>query len=184
MSRSIPLARPIITWSAPRTPSFGRISRASARKRRFMRLRITAFPIFLVTVMPSRIVKSASPRSRTSRTNPPFAVRLAELAARKSLRALILVRRKASCDRVNGGRGSLLVRLLLPSGRESRDAGRVLGCSAEKCASSLMSSNVLNKKGRQQFGDLLVAQLGNHGVKVNCQAIEFAKNRECDNLRA
>src|SRR5262249_33537322 len=41
-SRSTPLSLPIITWSEPAKPFGGTISRASARKRRFMRLRTTA----------------------------------------------------------------------------------------------------------------------------------------------
>src|SRR6476659_7037133 len=44
-SRSTPLARPIITWSEPAKPLAGTISRASALKRRFIRLRMTAPPI-------------------------------------------------------------------------------------------------------------------------------------------
>jgi hypothetical protein len=39
-----------------------------------------------------------------------------------------------------------------------------------------MSSNVLNKNGRQQFGSLLQLRLGNRVVKVNCAAIEFANS--------
>jgi hypothetical protein len=39
-----------------------------------------------------------------------------------------------------------------------------------------MSSNVLNKNGRQQFGDLLQPRLGNRVAKVNCAAIEFANS--------
>ena len=42
----------------------GRISRASARKRRFMRLRTTALPIFLVTVKPTRMRRIAVVRGR------------------------------------------------------------------------------------------------------------------------
>lgn len=45
-----------------------------------------------------------------------------------------------------------------------------------------MSSNVLNKNGRQQFGSLLQPHLGKRVAKVNCAAIEFANSRECDNL--
>ena len=40
-------------------PAAGKSSRASARKRRFIRLRTTALPIFLVTVKPTRIVRIA-----------------------------------------------------------------------------------------------------------------------------
>ena len=81
-SRSIPELRPISTWSAPAMPSMGRMSRASSRKRRFMRLRTTALPTFLETVMPIRIVASSSSRARTSSTNPGMGARLPALAAR------------------------------------------------------------------------------------------------------
>src|SRR6185369_5556788 len=92
-SRSMPLARPIITWSEPAKPFVGTISRARARKRRFMRLRMTAPPILRVTVKPTRIAGSASCRSRTRRMKPGVVARLPALAARKSARFLIVLRR-------------------------------------------------------------------------------------------
>ncbi len=75
-SRSTPPARPINIWSEPSNPPSGSSSRASARKRRFMRLRTTAPPIFLVTVMPMRMAGSPSSRARTSRTKPGMGARL------------------------------------------------------------------------------------------------------------
>ncbi len=92
-SRSIPPARPISTWSDPAMPPAGRNSRASARKRRFIRLRTTAPPIFLVTVKPMRLAGSPSARSRTSRTKPGAEARRPALAARKSARFLSVIRR-------------------------------------------------------------------------------------------
>ena len=62
-------------------------------KRRFMRLRTTAPPIFLVTVKPTRIRGSLSLRSRTNRTKPGVLARSPALAARKSARFLIVLRR-------------------------------------------------------------------------------------------
>ena len=53
-SRSMPLGRPIRTWSAPAMPLSGSSSRASARNRLFIRLRMTALPTRRLTVMPTR----------------------------------------------------------------------------------------------------------------------------------
>ncbi len=92
-SRSIPPDRPIITWSQPPCPPMGRISRATARKRRFMRLRTTAPPIFFVMVKPTRMAGSASFRSRTSRMKPGVDARFPAFAARKSARFVMVARR-------------------------------------------------------------------------------------------
>jgi len=85
-SRSIPPTRPIITWSDPANPLAGITSRASSRKRRFIRFRTTALPTFFVTVNPTRFWGSPSSRSRTRSTNPGVAARRPAFAARKSER--------------------------------------------------------------------------------------------------
>ena len=151
-SRSTPPARPIRTWSAPVTPCSGRRSRASARKRRFMRLRTTAPPIFFVTVMPSRFTGSPSARSRTNRTKPGMGARFARFAARKSALLLIvtkggswpepvcsgLLRRSASCGHGHDGRAEWRGHRVWPCGRGNRGGGHARDCLAERCASSLI----------------------------------------------
>jgi hypothetical protein len=56
-------------------------------------LRITAPPIFFVTVKPTRIAGSASRRSRTRRVKPGVDARRPLFAARKSARFRIVARR-------------------------------------------------------------------------------------------
>lgn len=142
--RSIPPARPIRIWSAPGWPSVGRSARARARNRRFMRLRTTALPIFLVTVIPSRMDGSPSSRSWTSRTNPGMGARRPRLAARKSARrrmicsGAVAVRPTATCGRANGELPEPCGRPRWPTGRGSRDDACGQGCSAGKCASSVI----------------------------------------------
>lgn len=175
-SRSTPPARPIRTWSAPARPCGPITARANARKRRFIRLRTTALPIFFVTVIPSLIAGFPSFRLRTKSTKPGVATRLAALAARKSDRFLIEIRRKASCDRGHGAHESPRVRRLSPSGRGNRGGVREPGCSAEKCASSLMSlaKHHKRKKGRPRRRPLLRAPLGKLAPEVNCLPFPFA----------
>ncbi len=88
--------------------------------------------------MPSRLTASPSLRSRTSRTKPLVAIRLAEFAARKSRRLAIVIRPKACCDRGHDVRESLPGRRVSPSASGSRGAARARDCSAEKCASSFI----------------------------------------------
>ena len=60
-----------------RSPATGKASRSSARKRRFIRLRTTALPIFLVTVTPNRSPRP--PFGCASSTNPGRATRSAPI---------------------------------------------------------------------------------------------------------
>ena len=124
-----------------------KISRASARKRRFMRLRTTAPPIFLVTVKPTRIAGSPSSRSRTSRTKPGVGARLPRIGG-KEIGALadawlgaelLAAARAARVEHLAAARRS-------PCGAGTRAGARGRDCSAGKCASSLMPQN-LNEKG-------------------------------------
>ena len=55
-------------------PRAARTSRASARSRRLQRLRTTELPIFLVTVKPTRLAGSESPRGWTSSTKLGVAI--------------------------------------------------------------------------------------------------------------
>jgi len=164
--RSTPSRRPIRTWSAPAMPRSGRASRESARRRRFMRFRMTALPTFLLTVNPTRIVGSSSRRSRASKTNPGIGARLPAFAARKSARRVSVTRSRTfpSCKSrgvwstpcllrptawrgpVHGDCGSRRDRPLSPSGRETRGDVRGRGCSAEKCASLVMPYRNANRK--------------------------------------
>jgi len=139
-SRSIPPDRPIRIWSAPASPASVNASRASERKRRFMRLRMTALPIFLVTVTPSRMTGSPSSRGRTNRTKPGVAIRRPLFAARKSVRRLIVsireaVRPKASCGHARGARREPCGHRASPSGRGSHGDACARGGWAGRCAS-------------------------------------------------
>ncbi len=111
---------------------------ASARRRRFMRLRTTALPIFLVTVYPICIDGSPSARSRTSRTKPGIGARFPAFAARKSRRIRRVVRLTASCGRDCGERESRCGHPESPSATGNRAGARAPDCSAERSASSFI----------------------------------------------
>ena len=75
-----------MTWSEPGWPRDGMISRASSRKRRFMRLRTTAPPTFLLTVKPTRferiaVLAIADEKDEARRRRAPTGVRSEEVRA-------------------------------------------------------------------------------------------------------
>ena len=68
-------------------PCVGSAPRSNSRNRRFMRLRTTALPIFLVTVIPKRMPLPSF--GRVNSTNPARALRRPLLARRKSARLVM-----------------------------------------------------------------------------------------------
>lgn len=77
---------------------------AAARKRRFMRLRTTAPPIFFVAVKPTLIVGSSSPRSRRCSENAGAPVRAPFAARKKSARFFKRGKGLPAVKDVSGGR--------------------------------------------------------------------------------
>ena len=188
------------------------MSRSKARNRRFMRLRTTALPIRLVTVMPKRNPAPSLPRA--SKTKPGLETLMPRLAARNSARwvntrganapagcgrasgpARSPFRQKASCDRVRGARAAHCGHQ--PSRCANGNHGGACGRAgwAGKCASSQTSKSMARQIARTtkraaRQGDRSRAgadmRLGDQsqGIGGNRQGKIIEKARACGTKRA
>ena len=134
----------------PIPASSGKVRRAASRRRRLMRLRVTAPPSFFVTVKPSR-AGLPSLRSRIC-TTTPLAAKDSRLSSGEEILPLQdpvdrrygaqcprPLKRKAACGPATGGAQSPCGPPLSPCGRESHGGACGQAWRVEKCASQSFS---------------------------------------------